>query len=325
MTNIPFMKMVGAGNDFVIVDARRRGLIYGAPRAEPVVPLRPPVGRNPERAHGQRLWCESKDRWPQVARALCDRHMGIGADGLLVLEPSRSAAARMRVFNPDGSEAEMCGNGARCVARYLAASPPARAAARRVAIETAAGRITASVRGERVAMRLTDPTELTLRRSLTVGGRRETLGFVNTGVPHAVVPVADLERVDVAQRGRLLRRHPAFAPRGANVNFIQPDRTRRARLRVRTYERGVEAETLACGTGIAASAVIYGLTNGQPTSNGRPAVHRMEVQARSGDVLGVSFTARATRRGAQVTGLVLDGPARVVFSGVAAWPLRAGT
>ncbi|MBI4342319.1 MAG: diaminopimelate epimerase, partial [Candidatus Omnitrophica bacterium] len=260
--------------------------------------------------------------WPQVARTLCSRHTGIGADGMLVLEASRRADVRMRIFNVDGSEAQMCGNGARCVALYhvqqQATSDKQHGSTRRsVTIETKVGMLSAMVRGERVAMRMTDPTGLELGRRVAAGGCRFRLSVVNTGVPHAVVPVAAVDRVDVQRLGRTLRRHPAFAPRGTNVNFIQ---AAGRRLRVRTYERGVEEETLACGTGIAASAIIHGLsrTNG---SNGRI---RVEVEPRSGDRLSVSFAVRHRRGEQRVTDVVLTGPAQRVFDGAVEWPTRRG-
>ena len=311
MTAIPFTKVVGAGNDFIVVDVRRRRLPGLA------------------------------GRWAEASRALCDRHMGIGADGLLLLERSADADARMRVFNPDGSEADMCGNGARCVAQVLAAQGRGRAL-RNITIDTSAGRVSATVRGDQVAMQMSDPTDLRLAMDVTVDGRRLSLGSVNTGVPHAVVPVPSVDDVDVAGLGRALRAHPAFAPRGTNVNFMQPDRTRAGMLRLRTYERGVEAETLACGTGAAAAAVIYGLTQrraqangrpigigrhflatplrGAPGSVGRPEPYRVAVQVRSGEILTVSFEARTAGGTIQVARLALEGPARQVFTGMAAWP-----
>ena len=206
---ISFTKMVGTGNDFVIVDSRRL--------------------RRPRRL-----------RWADAARAVCDRHRGIGADGLLVLERASVADVRMRMFNPDGSEARMCGNGARCVARYLAAADRPRI--RPVTIETRAGVLSARVRGHRVAMRMTDPCGLTPERIVEAEGQRFRLGSIDTGVPHAVLPVRRLDAVDVDRLGRALRRHPAFGPRGTNVNFIQPD-PEHSRVRIRTYERGVEGET----------------------------------------------------------------------------------
>jgi diaminopimelate epimerase len=290
MTAIRFTKMVGAGNDFVVVDTVRHPQPSLAPR------------------------------WRAISQAVCDRHAGIGADGLLVLQRSRAAQVRMRVFNPDGSEAEMCGNGARCVALYLAGQGSGRRGRSPVTIETSAGIVRAQVRGNRVAMRLADPTALRLGLTLTAADRTFRLGCVNTGVPHAVVPVERLEAVDVARIGRALRHHRAFAPRGSNVNFIQADPRRPHRLRIRTYERGVEQETLACGTGAAASAVVFALRHG-PRRNGSGS-HRIDVETRSRDVLTVSF--RVQRRGGEmrVTDLVLRGSAAFVFEGTITWPMR---
>ena len=295
MTTIPFAKMVGTGNDFVVVDARRPGV------------------------------ASLKRAWPAVSRAVCDRRAGIGADGLLVLEPSHAADIRMRVFNPDGSEAEMCGNGARCVALYVrngARGTGHGARGRPVTIETKAGVLSATVRGTRVAMRMTDPTGLTLDYPSAAGSGRRRVGFINTGVPHAVVPVARLNAIDVEHLGRALRHHRAFSPGGANVDFIQPDPRRNNYLRVRTYERGVEAETPACGTGVAASAVVQTLwRHGHAAGNGKLRRHTVNVETRSGDVLAVSFSAQGCGRDLRVTDLVLEGEAALVFRGDITWPL----
>ena len=295
---IPFTKMVGTGNDFVVLDSRRH--------------------------HFNGL----RRRWPAVSRALCDRHTGIGADGVLLLEPARAGDVRMRIFNADGSEAEMCGNGARCVAQYLAHG----AARRRVTLETRAGRLAADVRGRRVAIQMMEPTALRPTFRLSVGGRSLDMAFINTGVPHVVVPVKGLDTVDVVGLGRALRFHRAFAPRGTNVNFIQADSGRPQRIRVRTYERGVEGETLACGTGMVASAILYALGRygappGPTTRRGRrPAAGRrtwtIEVIPRSGDRLTVSFAAERAGRGLRVREVVLEGEAVRVFDGAVGWPLR---
>ena len=289
MTTIPFTKMVGTGNDFIIVDAVRRsfnGLAH---------------------------------RWAAVSRTLCDRHQGIGSDGVLLLEPSAAADVTMRVFNPDGSEASMCGNGARCVALYLV-SARRRGAQAPVRIATRAGILQAVVRGERVAMRMTDPVDLRLRQSILVNSQAVHFGFVNTGVPHAVVPVSRLDRVEVARLGRAIRFHRAFAPQGANVNFVQATAGGSSAIRIRTYERGVEDETLACGTGVAASAIVHTLM--RKTAQG--ARHRIAVETRSGDELTVSFAMIAGSHGPRVTHVVLEGAARRVFNGSAEWPLRRG-
>ncbi len=294
-TQIPFAKMVGTGNDFLVVDAV--------------------VHRRLRRLSRQ---------WSAISRALCDRHNGVGADGLLVLEPSSRATVRMRIFNPDGTEAEMCGNGARCVARYL------KSRGRRnvergtdVTIETKASILSAGVSGDRVAMRMTDPMRLQLDQSLTVGDQRLRYGFVDTGVPHVVVPVNRLEQVAVEPLGRAVRHHRRFSPRGTNVDFVQPDGRRAQRLRVRTYERGVEEETLACGTGVAAAAVIYALNNGvRGQGAGKRQQYHIDVQTRSGDVLRVSFAVTAGGAAPRITDLVLDGQARRVFDATIEWPMR---
>ena len=274
---IPFVKMVGAGNDFLVVDARR----LRQRRTRP---------------------------WKAISQTLCDRHQGIGADGLLVLEPSATADVRMRVFNPDGSEAQMCGNGARCVALYLKRH--------RVTIETKAGVVSGTVQNDRVAMRMTDPTQLRVNLSLRVNGRATRVVHLNTGVPHTVVSVSQLDRVKVNDVGRTLRFHPAFSPSGTNVDFIQRSAGTN-RLRVRTYERGVEAETLACGTGVAASAVAYVLGNG---TRGRRQRHRVNVETRNGDRMAVSFTVVGSGRGVKVTDVILEGRARRICQGTVQWP-----
>ena len=285
-----FTKMVGAGNDFLIVDAAQ-----------------------------EKTAAASLD-WKRAARVLCDRHQGVGADGVLVLERSLKADVRMRVINADGSEAEMCGNGARCVARFVAERSQGGAGrARTVTIDTAAGLLSAVVSGERVRMRMTDPTELRTGLSLDVDGRRLRASSVNTGVPHVVVPVSELEAIDVARLGRELRHHRQYGPKGTNVNFIQPDPEHKDRLRVRTYERGVEGETLACGTGVTASAVIHGLSQ---VRGSEPRRCRISVQTRSGDVLEVSFEAAPNGRQVHVTDVMLEGPARRVFEGEVPWPLK---
>ena len=297
MRQIPFTKMVAAGNDFIIVDARSRRF--------PRLP------------------------WRDVSRGWCARARGIGADGLLVLEPSPVADVRMRVFNPDGSEAEMCGNGARCVALYLKETDSGMKQAEETiqAIETKAGVLSTSARGERVTMRMTDPTALQPDVELNVNGRRIRAGFINTGVPHLVVPVHRLETVEVERLGRALRSHRRFTPRGTNVNFMQADPRRANRLLVRTYERGVEAETLACGTGVVASAVMMALFRNRasgipPTAagNGSRQGWKLDVQPRSGDWLTVSFDLTFPGRTQRVSKVLLEGAARIVFRGTANWP-----
>ena len=215
---IPFSKLNGSGNDFLLID-NRGGALDGIDR-------------------------------PAFAAKVCDRSRSVGADGVILIEPSRVADFRWDFYNADGSRAEMCGNGGRCAARFAVAR---RIAGRKLSFETIAGVIHAAVRGRRVKLQMTPPGGLAVDRSLTLRGKRYTYSFLNTGVPHAVLFVPDVSKADVTGVGRGIRTHKAFAPRGTNVNFAQ---VRDDALWVRTYERGVEAETLACGTGAVASGIL---------------------------------------------------------------------
>ncbi len=215
---ILFSKLNGSGNDFLLID-NREGAVGDIDRSA-------------------------------FAAKVCDRSRSIGADGVILLERSPRADFRWDFYNADGSRAEMCGNGGRCAARYAAAR---RIAGPEMAFETAAGIIHASVAGRRVKLQMTTPKGLAVDRSLTLAGRKYTYSFLDTGVPHAVLFVDDIGAVDVAGVGRGIRRHKAFAPRGTNVDFAQ---RRDGVLWVRTYERGVEGETLACGTGAVAGAIL---------------------------------------------------------------------
>src|SRR5438128_6581504 len=217
-----FTKMNGAGNDFVMIDNRA-----GEVRLEP----------------------------EQIER-ICDRHQGVGADGVLLLEKgSNGADFRMRYYNRDGGEAEMCGNGARCFARFAnkVAGAPAK-----VSFQTPAGLIRGELRSELVTLQLTDPKDLRLGIELVANSEKERVHFINSGVPHVVVPVSKVDDVDVRRRGEAIRRDKMFAPAGANVNFIEKRGAQK--ILVRTYERGVEDETLACGTGVVASELIFAAT-----------------------------------------------------------------
>ena len=274
---LSFTKMNGAGNDFVVVD--NRALQYSWTR--------------------------------EVVAHLCDRHRGVGADGLLAVEPAADAGVdfTMRYFNSDGGEAEMCGNGARCFARFAAGLfpvPPSQ-----VRFQTLAGPIGAALLSDgTVELAMSDPHSYAAPVSLDVESpfrQALTVHFLNTGVPHAVVfldsPDA-LESTDVLQLGRALRRHEHFAPAGTNVNFVAV--TGKNSLRIRTYERGVEAETLACGTGVVASALLH-----QKSTNSQDAV---QVQVRGGDIMQVRFARTAAGDFREV---FLRGPADVTFRGEA--------
>jgi len=242
---IPFSKLNGSGNDFLLVD-NRDDVLDGIDR-------------------------------PGFASKVCDRSRSIGADGVILIESSRKADFRWDFYNADGSRAEMCGNGGRCAARFAAAR---KIAGRDMSFETDAGTVRASVSGRRVKLQITPPEGLAVDRALSLAGKKYVYSFLDTGVPHAVLFVSDLERVDVAGVGRGIRRHKAFAPRGTNVNFVQP---RDGALWVRTYERGVEGETLACGTGAVASAILAAVRG--------LAEAPVPVRTRGGEMLTIHFEA----------------------------------
>jgi len=263
--NIPFWKMHGACNDFILVDDR--ALTFPA----------------------------SDTAWLGRVAA---RRSGVGAEGIILIQPSDQANFRMRFFNPDGSEVEMCGNGARCVARLahdIGAAPA------NMTIATVAGILKAAILGDQVRLHMTPPKDWRINRTLTLARKKIAYSFVNSGVPHAVVEVKDLAACDVQALGAGIRHHKDFAPKGTNADFIAATGPRT--LRLRTYERGVEAETLACGTGIVASALVAARL-GRVT----PPV---QVTAASGDVLTVDF--RLTKNGAEEVTLL--GPAVHVFKG----------
>jgi diaminopimelate epimerase len=266
MDSLPFTKMSGAGNDFVVIDNRSR---------------RHDLNRE------------------RIAR-LCDRHRGIGADGLLAVEPAGDGAAdfRMRYYNADGGEAEMCGNGARCFARFVQSMP--RADAGKVRFLTPAGLITGEYLDGDVRVNLTAPTEIKLRQRADFGWGEIEYHFINTGVPHVVVYVPDAGKAEVVAQGRAIRRSALF-PRGTNVNFTQVLDAQN--LLVRTYERGVEDETLACGTGVTAAALLTHLVQGRALP--------LRVKVRGGDVLTVD----AQPQGDAFRDVTLAGPAVEIFTG----------
>jgi diaminopimelate epimerase len=260
-----FTKMNGAGNDFVMIDNRA-----GDVRLQP----------------------------EQIVR-ICDRHRGVGADGILLLEKgSNGADFRMRYYNRDGGEAEMCGNGARCFARF---AKKVAGAPERISFQTPAGLIGARLHGDLVTLNMSDPTDLRLNLRLQIDGKDAVVHYINSGVPHVVVPVARLDVVHVFTQGAAIRRHKKFSPQGANVNFIEKRGAQK--ILVRTYERGVEDETLACGTGVVASALIFAVTEkvDGPVS----------VTVRSGSELNVDFK----RAGNQFRNVTLTGPAEFAFEG----------
>jgi diaminopimelate epimerase len=273
MDSFPFVKMSGAGNDFIVVD--NRSLSVNLARE-------------------------------QIAN-LCHRHFGIGADGLLAAEPPDQPETdfRMRYYNADGGEAEMCGNGARCFARFVETWP--RQDKARVRFLTQAGIIVGEYVDHEVRVNLTPPTDLKLNRKADFGWGEVEFHSVNTGVPHVVIEVPDVEVAEVLALGRAVR-HSKLFERGTNVNFVQVADD--GSLVVRTYERGVEGETLACGTGVTAAALVMHRVRGLPMP--------IRVKVRGGDTLAVSAAIGTSAvYGDTFTDVTLTGPATETFSGTA--------
>ncbi|MDZ4163658.1 MAG: diaminopimelate epimerase [Smithellaceae bacterium] len=263
---IDFYKMSGSGNDFIIIDHRDRRL----------------------------------DDLDIVAlvKKICRRAVSVGADGLILIEESTQADFQWRFFNADGSEVEMCGNGGRCAARFAYLKG---IAGENMSFVTRAGIIDATVNGSRVKIRLTDPKNLALNLKTELLGESYLLHSINTGVPHVVSYHEDLEHTDVFRLGREIRYHAAWQPAGTNANFVKV--LGRHRLQVRTYERGVEDETLACGTGDVASALI--------SASLELVESPVEVIVRSGESLNIYFE----RNREDFHKVYLEGSAQVVYEG----------
>jgi len=265
--NMKFWKLSGAGNDFIALDNRD--------------------GAIPE------AWKK------QLATRWCPRAHSIGADGLLLIEPSQRTHFTMRIFNADGSEAETCGNASRCIARLalsLGLAP------QDMTFETHAGVYRAHVEGDAVSVSIPDPRDIRIDLSL----KEEWLPVprfhsINTGVPHVVLFVDQLNEIDVTGIGRKLRRHPMFHPSGTNVNFVKVKD--QSNLEIRTYERGVEDETLACGTGCIAAAIVAGISG--------LAQSPVRLHTRGGLINTVSFSLEEPI----TTNIRLEGDARIIYRG----------
>lgn len=264
---LSFTKMNGAGNDFVMIDNRDLSL----------------------------------DLSREQIAMVCDRHRGVGADGLLAAEPADNGADfKFRYYNADGGEAEMCGNGARCFGRYatrLLDKPR-----EEISFETIAGTLSAKIIGEEVEVAMSDPFDLALHSEVAVEGLSSAIHILNTGVPHAVAFVDNLANLDVRKLGAAIRYHDHFQPAGTNANFVKE--VSPGHIAIRTYERGVEDETLACGTGMVACAIVYHLLHGASAP-----VH---VDVQGGDTLRIGFQGNAADGFREVT---LTGPADFVFDG----------
>ncbi len=264
---IPVTKMSGAGNDFLVIDHRSRFI------PEPYQ--------------------------PQFAQLVCRRRFSAGADGLILIEDSVDEDFSWRFYNNDGSVAEMCGNGARCAARFAWRNG---IAGRSMRFSTLAGIIEAKLLGEHehVQISMTDPFDFRESILVELDASEKEVFFVNTGVPHAVVFV-DSDQTPVKQWGRTLRFHEAFEPAGTNVNFVRIIED--GQLLVRTYERGVEAETMACGTGVVAAAIV--------AARQGLAESPVDVTTTGGEQLGVQFSLS----GSSVSAVRLQGPARIIYEG----------
>jgi len=266
MDPIQFFKMSGSGNDFIIIDNRNHivddmdlpGLIVGS----------------------------------------CRRKMSVGANGFILIEPSEQADFRWRFFNADGSKAEMCGNGARCAARFAFLN---QIAGPQMSFQTDVGTVSAQIMDDRVKVSMPDPVDLRLDFSIELKEGPMTVFSVNTGVPHVVVLTDQVEDMDVFNPGREIRYHPDFSPAGTNANFICPFGD--DGIAIRTYERGVEDETLACGTGSIAAAIIsakkLNLTSPIP------------VRTRGGENLTIYFS----EKNGVFSDIFLEGDARVIYTG----------
>lgn len=268
---VHFKKMSGAGNDFIVIDNRSRKIKNG----------------------------------PRLARKLCDRRWGIGADGLILIEDSKIADYQMNYYNADGSYGGMCGNGGRCVALYSATSGIART---RHTFEALNHIYQATVAKNYVVLQMKDPQNITLNINLSTSFGKIQAHYVDTGAPHVVIDAVQFKRrfghlsdLPVVDIGREVRNHITFQPEGTNVNVLQINKANS--LRMRTFERGVEDETLACGTGAIACAIIGNFVYGLQSP--------IKVITSSNLTLQVGF--RKSKR--QVSDVTLKGPARVIYEG----------
>lgn len=263
---IKFTKMHGAGNDFVLIDDRK----------------------------GDVPW---EDYF--LMAALASRRTGIGCEGIILVQSSDKADFQMRFLNPDGTEAELCGNGSRCVAAFANSIG---AAGKNLTMETmCCGLVDAKIYDSGVCVWMPEPSRRDYGMSLNVGGEVIKGDFINTGVPHLVVQVPNVNEVDVKTLGRALRLHPVFEPEGANIDFVSFHAP--SRMSMRTYERGVEDESGACGTGAVACAAVA-VESAEFTLP-------IKVKTPSGYDLVIDGDWRKHK----CTGLTLTGPVKFVYEG----------
>ncbi|MCB4792036.1 MAG: diaminopimelate epimerase [Elusimicrobia bacterium] len=267
---IDFYKISAAGNDFIMIDNRKKVL--------------------------------SGDL-SSLAKRLCQRKLSIGADGLILIEKSKKADFKMCYYNSDGSHAAMCGNGGRSIARFANLLG---ITSKKMAFETDAGLVNAEILKNNIRLELYEPKDVRLDFPLKVGEKEFDVSFIDTGVPHTVVAVSNIDKIDVCGLGQMIRYHKEFSPAGTNVDFIQ--KKNENTIYVRTYERGVEDETLACGTGVVASAIIASMK--------KLVKEPVHCITRGGDTLYVSFTLNTEDDFiSPVSNVHLEGPAEVTFTG----------
>lgn len=265
-----FVKMSGAGNDFIVFNNLDGKLSFGV---------------------------------TNLVRKICRRRYSIGADGVLLLERSDNYDFRMRYFNADGGEVEMCGNGGRCIARFAYEEG---IVDKEMVFESVAGVHRAKIIGDNVKLGMTEPADLELDFELIIDGKRYNACFLNTGVPHVIIFVDDLKNFDVHSIGRKIRYHDRFQPGGTNANFVKV--VNQHTIQIRTYERGVEAETLACGTGSTAGAIISYL---KEKITEKP----VNVLTQGGFELKIYFDKTLGK----VTNVYLQGDAEITFTGTVEW------
>jgi len=267
MKAIEFWKMHGSGNDFIIID-NRDGKV-------------------------------KEQEMPYLVERSCRRRESVGADGVIFVTRSDEYDFAWRFFNADGGEAEMCGNGGRCVSRFAYLK---RIAGPQLTFATLAGPISATVNGRTVKVLMPKPTGLTLDPGIEPREGWLNAGFINAGVPHLVVQVSELSDHPVVEQGRMVRYHERFAPEGTNADFIKV--TGKDSLEIRTYERGVEDETLACGTGAMAGALV---------ASAREMVRSpVRVKTRGGETLTIYFE----KDGESVNKVWMEGNTTIVYEGV---------
>jgi len=265
---IVFSKMTGSGNDFILVNLLNQTL--------------------PE------------SNLSALTKKICHRSLSLGADGAIYIEKSSGDADfKWRFYNSDGSKAEMCGNGARCAARFAYMN---RIAGKKMTFETIAGTISAEILNDEIKVGLTAPTDMRSDLIIDTGGKQYNADFINTGVPHTIIFTDDIEKCNVDEEGRKIRFHEEFKPAGTNVNFVE--KVSDGYIKVRTYERGVEAETLACGTGSVASAIFHFLRGAKESP--------VTVLARSGEELKVYIEIN----GNEIAAVFLQGKTRHICNGV---------